>query len=116
MTAPGFSGRIAFMNLQDATLVFLIESQQWPSVATLAQSVYGRLLDGEVVDYRLLDDLIGEASGTGVLRVLKHKYDPIAFDAILTPILDELARTKPIRSTRPEWQPAPGEDPLTVRR
>jgi hypothetical protein len=116
MTAPGFSGRIAFMNLQDATLVFLIESQQWPSVATIAQSVYGRLLDGEVVDYRLLDDLIGEASGKGVLRALRQKYDPIAFEAILSPIMDEIARTKPIRSTRPEWQSAPGEDPLTVRR
>ncbi|HTU75310.1 MAG TPA: hypothetical protein VMG38_17485 [Trebonia sp.] len=103
------------MNLQDATLVLLIESQEWPSVATIAQSVYGLLLDGEVVDYRLLDELIGEASGKGILRAMKHKYDPIAFDAILAPIMGELARGKPIRSTRPEWQPTPGEDPLTAR-
>jgi hypothetical protein len=103
------------MNLQDATLVFLIESQEWPAVATIAQSVYGLLLDGEVVDYRLLDDLIGEASGKGVLRAMKQKYDPIAFDAILAPIMDEIARTKPIRSTRPEWHPTPGEDPLAAR-
>jgi hypothetical protein len=103
------------MNLQDATLVFLIESQEWPAVATIAQSVYGLLLDGEVVDYRLLDGLIGEASGKGVLRAMKQKYDPIAFDAILAPIMDEIARTKPIRSTRPEWHPTPGEDPLAAR-
>jgi hypothetical protein len=112
--APGFSGIIAFMNLQDATLVFLIESQQWPSVATIAQSVYDRQLDGEVVDYRLLDDLIGEASGKGALRAIRQKYGPIAFEAILSPIMDELARAKPIRSTMPEWHPTPGEDPLTV--
>jgi hypothetical protein len=103
------------MNLQDATLVFLIESQEWPAVATIAQSVYGLLLDGEVVDYRLLDGLIGEASGKGVLRAMKQKYDPIAFDAILAPIMDEIARTKPIRFTRPEWHPASGEDPLAAR-
>jgi hypothetical protein len=103
------------MNLQDATLVFLIESQEWPSVATIAQSAYARLLEGEVVDYRLLDELIGEASGKGVLRAIRQKYDPIAFNAILGPIMDEIARGKPIRSTRPQWQPSPGEDPLTVR-
>ncbi|HUN34800.1 MAG TPA: hypothetical protein VMU95_22590 [Trebonia sp.] len=102
------------MNLQDATLVFLIESQEWPSVAAIAKTANDRLLDGEVVDYRLLDDLIGEASGKGVLRVMRKKYDPIAFEAILAPIMDVIARTKPIKSSRPEWVPAPGEDPLAV--
>jgi hypothetical protein len=102
------------VNLQDATLVFLIESQEWPAVATIAQSVYDRLLDGEVVDYRLLDDLLGEASGKGVLRAMRKKYDPIAFEAILGPIMEELARVKPIHSARPEWRPAPGEDPLAA--
>jgi hypothetical protein len=100
------------MNLRDATLVFFIESQEWPSVATIAQSVYNQLLDGEVADYRLLDELIGEASGKGVLRAMKQKYDPIAFDAILEPIMDELARNKPVQSARPQWHPTPGEDPL----
>ena len=102
------------MNLQDATLVFLIESQEWPAVATIAQSVYAQLADGQVVDYRLLDELIGEASGKGVLRAIRQKYDPIAFEAILGPIMDEIARNKPIGSTRPEWHPAPGQDPLAA--
>jgi hypothetical protein len=103
------------MNLQDATLVFRIESAEYPPVAAIAQSVYDRLLDGEPVDYRLLDALIGEASGKGVLRAIRAKYGPVGFDAILAPIMDVIARIKPIRSTRPEWTPAPGEDPLAVR-
>jgi hypothetical protein len=103
------------MNLQDATLVFRTESAEHPSVTAIAQSVYDRLLDGEVVDYRMLDDLIGEASGKGVLRAMRAKYGPVAFEAILAPIMDVIARTKPIRSTRPAWTPAPGEDPLAVR-
>lgn len=103
------------MNLQDATLVFLAESAAHPSVGALAQSAYDRLLDGEPVDYQVLDELIGEASGKGVLRALKEKYGPIAFEAITMPILEEIGRTKPIRSTRPEWHPTPGEDPLAVR-
>ena len=103
------------MNLQDATLVFRTESAEHPSVASIAQSVYDRLLDGEAVDYRLLDDLLGEASGKGVLRAMRAKYGPVAFEAILAPVMDVIARTKPIRSTRPEWTPTPGEDPLAVR-
>ena len=103
------------MNLQDATLVFRTESAEHPSVASVAQSVYDRLLDDEAVDYRVLDDLLGEASGKGVLRAMRAKYGPVGFEAILAPIMDVIARTKPIRSTRPEWHPAPGEDPLAVR-
>ena len=102
------------MNLQDATLVFLIESQEWPAVAAIAQTVYNQLLADGTADYRLLDELIGEASGKGILRAMRKKYDPIAFEAILGPVMEELARAKPIRSTRPEWQPTPGEDPLAV--
>ena len=103
------------MNLQDATLVFRTESAGHPSVASIAQSVYDRLLDGEAVDYRLLDDLIAEASGKGVLRAMRAAYGPVAFEAILAPIMDVLARDKPVRSGRPPWRPAPGEDPLAVR-
>jgi hypothetical protein len=112
--AGAVSGRIRCMNLQDATLVFRTESAEHPSVASIAQSVYDRLLDGGAVDYRVLDDLLGEASGKGVLRAMRGKYDPVAFEAILAPIMDVIARTKPIRSTRPEWNPAPGEDPLAA--
>ena len=100
------------MDIRDATLVFLAESADQPVVAELAQSVYDRLLDGAPVDYLMLDELLGEASGKGVLRAMHKKYDPVAFGAILAPIMGEIDRTKPIRSTRPEWHPAPGEDPL----
>jgi hypothetical protein len=50
-----------------------------------------------------------------VLRALREKYGPVAFEAITRPILEEIGRAKPIRSTRPEWHPTPGEDPLAVR-
>jgi len=103
------------MNLQDATLVFRTESAGHPSVASIAEVVYDRLLDGEAADYRLLDTLIAEASATGVLRAMRAAYGPVAFEAILAPIMDVLARDKPVRSGRPPWRPAPGEDPLAVR-
>jgi hypothetical protein len=100
------------MDLRDATLMFLSESAAYPAVASIAQSAYDRLVaDGEI-DYRVLDDLIGEASGKGVLRDLRRKYSPAAFDAIIEPILQEIGRAKPIRSQRP---PVDQEnDPLTA--
>ncbi len=58
------------MDIKDATLMMMSESADHPAVASLAQSVYQRLANGDPVDYRLLDDLIGEASGKGVLRAL----------------------------------------------
>ena len=92
--------------------MFLSESAAYPAVASIAQSAYDRLVaDGEI-DYRVLDDLIGEASGKGVLRDLRRKYSPAAFDAIIEPILQEIGRAKPIRSQRP---PVDLEnDPLTA--
>jgi hypothetical protein len=100
------------MDLKDATLMFLSESAAYPAVAELAQSAYDRLIEGEDIDYRLLDDLVGEASGKGVLRAMRQKYGPAGFDAIVMPVLGEIDRRKPIRSTRYTWQP--GEDPLTA--
>jgi hypothetical protein len=102
------------MDLKDATLMFLSESADHPAVASLAQSAYDRLAAGEEVDYRLLDDLIGEASGKGVLRAMHRKYSPVAYEAIISPVLDEIGRRKPVRS--PRQPPAPGspDDPLTA--
>ena len=100
------------MNLMDATLVVFTESAGHPAVAQLARSAYERMANGEEVGYQVLDDLIGQASGKGVLRAMKGKYDPVAFDAIIMPILAEIGRTKPIRSSRPQWHPTPGADPL----
>jgi hypothetical protein len=96
----------------DATLVVFTESAGHPAVARLARSAYERMANGEEVGYQVLDDLIGQASGKGILRAMKGKYDPVAFDAIIAPILAEIGRTKPIRSSRPQWHPAPGTDPL----
>ena len=104
------------MDIRDATLVFLAESADEPVVAELARSVYDRLTNGAAVDYRMLDELVGEASGKGVLRAMARKYSPTAYEAILAPVLQEIGRTKPIRSTRPGWHPAPGEDPLPAAR
>ena len=100
------------MDLKDATLMFLSESAAHPAVASIAQDAYDRLVEGEEIDYRVLDELIGEASGKGVLRELNRKYSPEAFEAMIGPILEEIGRTKPIRSRRPSV--APEGDPLTA--
>jgi hypothetical protein len=43
---------------------------------------------------------------------MHQKYGPAAFEAIVMPVLQEIGRRAPIRSTRTTWQP--GEDPLTA--
>ena len=100
------------MDLKDATLMFLSESAAYPAVASIAQSAYDRLVEDEEIDYRALDELIGEASGKGVLRELNRKYSPEAFEAMIGPILQEIGRNKPIQSQRPPV--APEDDPLTA--
>jgi hypothetical protein len=102
------------MDLRDATLMFLNESAAYPAVAGLAQSAYDRLAEGEDIDYRVLDELVGEASGKGVLRAMRQKYGPVAFESIVGPVLQEIGRRKPIRSTRYGYTWQPGEDPLTA--
>jgi len=92
--------------------MFLSESASYPAVASIARSAYDRLVEGEEIDYRVLSDLIGEASGKGVLRELNRKYSPEAFEAMIGPILQEIGRTKPIRSRRPPVDPE--DDPLTA--
>jgi hypothetical protein len=100
------------MNLRDATLVILTESGDYPGLAQLAQSAYDDLASGRDAAHPVLSELIGEASGKGVLRALRQKYSPVAFDAIITPILKEIDRQKPIPS-----RPRPSDsrpDPLTA--
>jgi hypothetical protein len=89
------------MDLKDAALTILGESVAYPDLARLAQSAYDQLASDGQVDYRVLSDLIGEASGKGVLRAIHRKYGPTAGDAIFGPILREIDRQKPVppRST-----------------
>jgi hypothetical protein len=101
------------MDLKDATLMFASEAADHPSVAALAQSAYDRLAAGEEVDYRVLDELIGEASGKGVLQAMGRKYDPAAYNAIIMPVLNEIGRGKPIRLDRRPPTPDSDNDPLT---
>jgi len=100
------------MDIKDAALMMLSESADHPGVASLAQTAYERLMNDEPVDYRLLDELIGEASGKGVLRSLNAKYGPAAFEAITGPILAEIGRQAPIRSRRYSAPADPEADPL----
>ena len=100
------------MDLRDATLMFLSESGAYPAVASIAQNAHDRLVEGEEIDYRVLSDLIGEASGKGVLRELNRKYSPEAYEAMIGPILREIGLRAPIRSQRPPV--APEDDPLTA--
>lgn len=99
------------MELRDAALMLLTESADHPGAAALAQQAYDQLLRFGAVDYRLLNALVGEISGKGVLRDIRRKYSPVAFDAILTPLLAEIDRQAPVPS-RP--RPATGDDPLTA--
>jgi hypothetical protein len=92
------------MELRDATLMFLVESAAYPAVAEIAQAAYDSMIKGEDVDYRVLSDLVGEASGKGVFREMRAKYSAEAFDAVVMPVLDEIGRTAPIRSTRTGWR------------
>ncbi|HTR94710.1 MAG TPA: hypothetical protein VMI73_23520 [Trebonia sp.] len=102
------------MDLKDATLMVLSESAGQPAVASLAQVVYNRLAEGGDVDYRLLKDLIGEASGKGVLRAIHAKYSPVAYQAIIMPILDEIGRREPVppRLRPTGYTDDPESDPL----
>jgi hypothetical protein len=92
--------------------MLMTESAAHPEVASLAQSAYDQLVRDDRVDHQLLSTLIGEVSGKGVLRALRRKYPPVAFDAILTPILKEIDRQAPVRSRREP--PAREYDPLTA--
>ena len=85
------------MDLKDATLVFLSESADYPALASIAEAAYDQLFRAGVVDYRLLNELIGEASGK--------------------PILREIDRQAPIRPRiRPQSsaRTGPEPDPLTA--
>jgi hypothetical protein len=102
------------MDLRDATLMLLIESQGHPELAGRAQSAYNALADGADIPWAVLSDLIGEASGKAVLRTLHRKYSATEFEAIVGPILREIDRQKPVP---PRRRPAPDRDvpdPLTA--
>jgi hypothetical protein len=102
------------MDLKDATLMILNESDAHPGLAKLAQSAYDQLITDREVDYRVLSDLVAEASGKGVLRAIHRKYSATTRDAIFTPILREIDRQKPVppRRTASAHQDSP--DPLTA--
>jgi hypothetical protein len=91
--------------------MILAECAAFPEVARLAQSAYGTLADGGEVPHTILSDLISEVSGKGVLRALHHKYSATAYEAVITPILREIDRQRPVPA-RP--RPDPATDPLTT--
>ncbi len=80
--------------------MFVTESDAHPTVQQRAQTIYDQFVCGEHVPYTMLQDLINEASGKGVLQALARKYSPTAYESIIMPILREIGRNKPIQSTR----------------
>ena len=88
------------MDLKDATLTILGESSGHPTLTRLAQSAYDQLIRDGQVDYRVLSDLVAEASGKGVLRAIHRKYGPAAGEAVFGPILREIDRQKPVPPRR----------------
>ena len=94
--------------------MILSESAAHPAVVEVAQSAYDQLIvDGEV-DYRVLSDLIGEASGKGVLRAIHRKYSATAYEAMIMPILREIDRQKPVPPRRSAAAQQGSDDPLTA--
>jgi hypothetical protein len=102
------------VDLKDATLTILGESSTHPGLARLAQSAYEQLANDGQVDYRVLSDLIAEASGKGVLRAIHRKYGPAARDAIFGPILREIDRQKPVPPRRTAPARPGASSPLTA--
>jgi hypothetical protein len=96
----GASLRLPDMDIKDATLMILNESAAHPSVAKIAQAAYDQLANGQAVDYRVLDELVAEASGKGVLRAIRQKYGATAHEAIFGPVLREIDREKPVPPQR----------------
>lgn len=93
--------------------MLLSESVGHPAVTRLARSAYDQMADGRVAHHQLLSDLIGSASGKGVLRELRQKYTSTAFEAIIMPICAEIGRQAPVPPR--QRQPEPGYvDPLTA--
>ena len=80
--------------------MILAESAAHPGLAKLAESAYDQLTADGRVDYRVLSDLVAEASGKGVLRAINHKYGPAGRDAIFGPILREIDWQKPVPPRR----------------
>jgi hypothetical protein len=104
--------KLSHVDLKDATLMILNESAAHPGLAKIAQAVYDQLADGQEVDYRVLGELVGEASGKGVLRAIRQKYGATAHESIFGPILREIDREKPVPPrSRPAGYQA-GSDPL----
>ena len=94
--------------------MILNESADHPSVAKIARSAYDQLASGQEVDYRVLDALVGEASGKGVLRAIRQKYGATAHEAIFAPVLREIDREKPIPPRRRPTAYQDSADPLTA--
>jgi hypothetical protein len=84
------------MDLKDATLMFLAESAASPGLHRLAQSVYNESSDGRAVPHTVLSELLGEASGKGVLQAMKQQHSAAAFDSIIVPICRENDRQRPV--------------------
>ena len=80
------------MDLNDALLMIMVESGDHPALAALARSAHEQLGGDGVVDYRLLSDVVAEASGKGVLRAINAEHGPVTRDAIFGPILREIDR------------------------
>jgi hypothetical protein len=102
------------MDLRDATLMMLTESDGHPELERLARLAYDTLADHGEVHYDVLSDLLGEASGSGVLGILKEKYSTTAYEAMLMPIFREIGLQKPIMSHRRAPEPGRCTDPLTA--
>lgn len=92
------------MDLRDATLMMLAAADGHPELERLARLAFEALTDHGEVHHELLSDMLGEASGSGVLGLLREHYSPAAYEALLMPIYREIGLQKPIFSGR---RPAP---------
>lgn len=88
------------------------ESAGYPGVARLAESAYLELASDRPAPHLVLSELLGEASGQGLLLDLRIKYSREAYLAMIKPICTEIGRLVPVPPGQ-AWDPD-AIDPLTA--
>ena len=84
------------MNLKDALLMITVESQDHPELRARMRSAYDEMVRGQQVPHAVLSELVGEASGKGVLQAIKQKYSPTAQEAMMIPLSREIGCQRPV--------------------
>jgi len=70
-----------------------VESAAYPDLHTRVQATYDEMVRGQQVPHEVLSEILGEASGKGVLRAIQQKYSATAHEAMMMPLSIDAAGT-----------------------